>query len=103
MKREIPILCQLTEPELQRRQTDVLVKLGRSAAGSVELENGFRYLFPAEDTVLKELIEVINLERKCCPFLDFKLILKAGQDLAALELTDRDGTKEAIRELFNWN
>lgn len=102
MKREIPVACTLDDRELQKRRTDILEKIGCRVAGSVELENGFSYRLPAEDAVLQNLIEIINLERKCCPFLDFKLVLAAGEDFASMELTGPPGTKQMLETLFNW-
>jgi hypothetical protein len=103
MRKEIPILCSLTDAELQNRRQTVLRKTARSLVDFTELENGFRYRFPADEEVLQNLATVINLERKCCPFLNFKLILEAGSDFAALELTGGKGTKETLVSLFNWN
>jgi hypothetical protein len=70
---------------------------------SEELENGFSYRFPSEDAVLQELINVINLERKCCPFLNFKLIVESNSEIVALELTGETGAKEMLKSLFDWN
>jgi hypothetical protein len=43
---------------------------------------------------------MINLERKCCPFLDFKITLKAGSADLWLELTGAKGAKEFIAATF---
>ena len=103
MKQEIPIACSLTDPELQERRKTVLQKIERYLIRVNELENGFSYRFPAEDSILQELVTVINLERKCCPFLNFNLTVEAQSEFVSLELTGRDGTKETIKSLFNWN
>ncbi|MEZ5427683.1 MAG: hypothetical protein R2747_15550 [Pyrinomonadaceae bacterium] len=102
MTRKIPIICTLTDPELQERRSGILARIGDHLSGRDELENGFSFSFPADDAVLRELVEVINLERKCCPFLDFKLKIEAGNDLVSLELTGREGAKETIGNLFDW-
>ena len=103
MDKEIPIACSLTAAELQERRENVLSNLAASLIDSQELPDGFRFRFSIDDSVLQNLITVINLERKCCPFLDFKLSLEAGKDFASLDLTGRQGAKKAIKELFNWN
>ncbi len=103
MSQEIPIACNLTNNELQERRKTVLDKLAASLIDSEELTDGFRYRFPLDDSVLESLITVINLERKCCPFLSFKLSLEAGADFASLDLTGGQGAKEAIQVLFDWN
>lgn len=103
MTAEIPVACFLTDKELGQRRTDHLNKIAAALVDFKELENGFSYRFPIEGSMLQDLIEVIELERKCCPFLDFKLIIEAGSDLVSLELTGASGTKEMIRSLFEWN
>ena len=103
MDKEIPIACSLTVAELQERRKNVLCNVAASLIDSQELSDGFRFRFSIDDSILQNLITVINLERKCCPFLDFKLSLKAGKDFASLDLTGRQGAKEAIKQLFDWN
>ena len=103
MNEEIPIACALTGSELQIRRKDYLEKIAGSLIDFEELKGGFSYRFPSEKAVLLDLVNIIDLERKCCPFLDFKLTLEAGKDFVSLELTGAEGTKEMIKSLFNWN
>lgn len=103
MKQEIPIACSLNDKELSERKENLLQKVARLLVDAQELENGFVYRFPLEDSILENLLEVIKLERKCCPFLDFKLIVEAQNEFVLLELTGQKGAKEAIRSLFRWN
>src|SRR3712207_4327548 len=103
MKGEIlPIACTLTDKELQMRRETVLRQVAAHLIDSRELKNGFSYRFPADDDLLQELINVINLERKCCPFLNFKLIVESNSETSMLELTGREGTKEMLKSLFDW-
>ena len=102
MPAEIPIACSLTDKELQERRKNVLQKTARSLIEVQELKDGFSYRFPAEDGVLRDLSNLIDLERKCCPFLNFRLIVEAQNDFIWLELTGREGTKEMIQTLFDW-
>jgi len=103
MSSEIPIACLLTDAELQHRRKTVLQKNARFLANVTELENGFSYQFPKQDEALENLMTLINLERKCCPFLSFKLVVEADSELATLELTGPGGTKEMLQSLFQWN
>ncbi len=103
MNAEIPVACYLTDKELQARRKNYLDKAAASLIDSTELPNGFVFRFPLEESMLQNLAEIIDLERKCCPFLNFKLILKAGNNFISLELTGAQSTKEIIRELFKWN
>ena len=103
MKQEIPIACALTDRELQQRRRLFLDKIASSLLDFKELESGFSYRFPLKEMILQDLAEIIDLERKCCPFLNFKLILEAGNNFVSMELTGAKGTKETIKSLFNWN
>jgi hypothetical protein len=103
MEKEIPIACSLNDKQLQERRKTVLSKVRESLNGSDELENGFSYRFVFSETLLSNLATLMNLERKCCPFLNFKLILESAGDIVSLELTGKNGTKETVRTLFEWN
>jgi len=103
MDEEIPIACSLTDNELRERRKNVLDKIAALLIDSHELPDGFRYRFSIDDSILQNLITIINLERKCCPFLNFKLSLEAGEDYASLDLTGQQGAKKAIQLLFNWS
>lgn len=103
MKTNFPIACSLNGSDLAERRKDVLQKAGKSLIGTRELKNGFAYRFPVEDSTLENLFEIIKLERKCCPFLSFKLILESQNEFVSLEMTGKKGAKEAIKSLFEWN
>jgi hypothetical protein len=103
VEREIPIACSLTDKQLQERRKTVLSKVRESLIGSDEIENGFNYRFMLSETLLSDLATLMNLERKCCPFLNFKLILQSAGDIVSLELTGKNGTKETLKTLFEWN
>ena len=103
MSAEIPIACYLTDKDLQARRKNYLDKAAESLIDSAELSDGFVYRFPLHDSTLQTLAEIIDLERKCCPFLNFRLVLEAGSDFVSLELTGAEGTKEIVKSLFNWN
>lgn len=103
MTRNIPIACALTDRELQRRRRDYLDKVAGSLLDFEELENGFSFRFPLREKILQDLAEIIDLERRCCPFLNFKLTVQSGNDFVSLELTGAEGAKEMIKSLFEWN
>jgi hypothetical protein len=66
-----------------------------------ELEDGFAYRFPSDDSLLAELFTLIQLEHQCCPFLRFSLIVEAGNGSVWLELTGAAGTKEFLAGTFS--
>jgi hypothetical protein len=103
MNPEIPIACYLTDQQLQARRKNHFDKTAELLVGSTEIVNGFIYKFPLRSPILQDLAEIIDLERQCCPFLNFKLTVESGTDFVSLELTGTEGTKESIKALFGWN
>lgn len=102
MNTEVPVACFLTDKELQARRKNYLDKAAESLIDSAELSDGFVFRFPLRDGTLQTLAEIIDLERKCCPFLNFRLAVETGNDSVSLEMTGAEGTKEIIRSLFRW-
>ena len=103
MNSEIPFVCRLTGREMQARRKNHLDKTAELLVDSTEIANGFIYKFPLKSAILRDLAEIIDLERQCCPFLNFKLVVESGTDFVSLELTGADGAKEIIKSLFGWN
>lgn len=99
-KSVLPIACNLTDAELQARRSEVLLKAKAAVLEIKELDDGYRYRFPADDLWLKELFNIVSLERECCPFLDFKLIVEADRGPIWLELTGPAGAKDFLKTLF---
>jgi hypothetical protein len=98
---DLPIACDLTAAELQERRNTVLERVRRSVVDVKELEDGFAYSFSSEGEQLKELAGLIDLERRCCPFLRFRLTIEAGGGPFCLEITGPDGTKDFLRNTFD--
>jgi len=85
----------LTPEERDRRQM-VLGAIVQTIIGRNELANGFELSFDSATLDLAELGEWIGLERRCCPFLHFRIdIAPAGK--IALALTGASGVKEFLR------
>jgi hypothetical protein len=98
---DLPIACTLTTPELQVRRSTLLLNVRAAALELKELEDGFAYRFPSDDTLLADLFTLIQLEHQCCPFLRFSLIVEAGNGSVWLQLTGPAGTKGFLVDTFN--
>ena len=97
---DLPIACTLTSAELQERRLTVLHEL-RSAVTEVrELEDGYVYSFQSEGERLEKIAAMIELERRCCPFLRFRLTVEPNGGPVWLELTGPAGTKQFLAEIF---
>lgn len=96
----LPIACALTDAEFREREQMILRKLMRAVAERKELAGGYGFRFAADDDLLREITEMIILERKCCPFLDFKILVESGGRDIWIELTGAPGAKEFIAATF---
>lgn len=92
---EIPIACSLTSVELYQRR-EVLAALRARCAEVRPIENGLRLRFEAAPGVLADIARVIDLERQCCRFLQFRLdVLPEGGPIL-LELAGPEGTGDLL-------
>lgn len=97
---ELPIACNLTEAEMrERRQT--MLDLVRSAALNVtSLPLGYAYRFEPTSEVLAHLSRLVDLERQCCQFLTFRIVVEAGNQPICLEVTGPPEAKAIIADFF---
>ena len=98
----LPIACNLTSAELHERRRTVLAKLRAAVVEVKELSDGYSYSFRSEGERFKELADMIDLERQCCPFLRFSLTVAAGNGPLTLEITGPEGTKDFLLSTFEW-
>jgi hypothetical protein len=84
-----------------KRRSTVLDKLRRAVIETKELKDGYAYSFPADGQWLQELATMIELERRCCPFLQFRLTVEPNGGATWLELTGPEGTKDFLAATFN--
>lgn len=97
----LPIACLLTEPELQDRRRTVLQKFRSVVTEVKELERGYSYILPSDGEWLSELADLVNLERRCCPFLRFTITAEPVGGPIVLEMTGPAGAKEFLEATFN--
>ncbi|MGZ8842270.1 MAG: hypothetical protein ACXW18_01330 [Pyrinomonadaceae bacterium] len=100
---DLPIACTLTTAELQERRRTNLERVKQAIVESRELEDGYALSFPSSTESLKELTSLVDLERQCCPFLTYRITVEANSGPLWLEVTGPDGTKDFLRNTFDWN
>jgi hypothetical protein len=95
---DLPIACDLTAltPEERDRRQIVLGAVAQAIIGRSELANGFELSFDAIRLDLAAVGEWIALERRCCPFLHFRLDIEPTGKIT-LALTGGRGVKEFLR------
>jgi hypothetical protein len=97
-KARLPIACDLNAltPEERDRRQMFLNAVERTIVGRCELASGFELRFDAARLDLAALGEWIALERRCCPFLHFRLDIEPTGKIV-LALTGGSGVKEFLR------
>ena len=76
----MPIACNpgaLSASERERRSA-LAGRIREHVVASTETETGFRLQLPADDASCAEVLEFITLERRCCPFLELRLVFSPG-------------------------
>jgi hypothetical protein len=83
----------------ERRRTTL--DLIRGAALNVTpLPLGYSYRFEPSSQVLGQLFSLLDLERQCCRFLTFKVIVEAANQPMSLEVTGPPEAKAIIADFF---
>ena len=93
---ELPVACTLSEPELAARRAGVLAAIRRDQQEARWLPDGVALRFAAAPDRLATLATFIDLERRCCAFLRFRLTVEPGGGPIWLELTGPPGTREFL-------
>jgi hypothetical protein len=90
-----PIVCTLTTQEMQNRKATVIQELKDILLSKEDIASGYRYKFSATDLILDRLINFIKMERMCCEFFKFSLLIEDGY--AWLMITGPEGAKEFLK------
>jgi hypothetical protein len=97
---ELPLVCTLTAEELKERRRTVLESIRELTLDSTPILDGYAYRFAPRPEVLSKLSNLVELERHCCSFLTFKIVVEAGVKPIRLEVTGPPATKGVIINLF---
>ena len=97
---ELPIACTLTEAELREQRQTTLDFVRGAALNVTSLPLGYAYRFEPTSDVLTHLSRLVDLERQCCQFLTFRIVVEAGNQTICLEVTGPPEAKATIAEFF---
>lgn len=98
---DAPFACDLSTMSTPQREREksLLAGFRRSFLRFEELPEGWRFFVPATQESLRDVGELLALERVCCPFLEFRLEVGPGE-LAVVEIRGREGAKAVIAAEF---
>lgn len=92
-----PIACNLSEPELRKRQDRLSAELFSRIEETRELDDGYEFRFPGDEEWSTKLLDFVHFERKCCPFFMFEIAFMPEQGPVWLRLRGGEGVKEFVR------
>jgi hypothetical protein len=96
MENDAECTCRLAGADFRDRVTESRRVL-RSAQVREELRDGYAFQFETSSNRLHQLVERIDAERQCCPFLTFVLQVPADNNAFVLEIKGPEGAKRLIR------
>jgi hypothetical protein len=97
----LPIACTLGPAALKARREDLLGTLFRRAVERLDLPDGYRVRFAADDDTLSTIGKVIAIERQCCRFLTFRVTVEPDGGPMWLEFTGPPGTREFLAGMLD--
>jgi hypothetical protein len=97
---DLPIVCTLTESELRERRRTFLDAIKEGTLDVVPIPGGYSYRFAPRSEVLMQLSRLVDLERQCCRFLTYRIVVEAGEQPIRLEITGPPEANPIIADLF---
>lgn len=96
---DAPLACRMEalDSKQRARHAELLSELAGAVTNVEELPDGIAVRFPARPYVFLRLAEWMELERACCPFLDFGLIFENRVPTMRLDLRGPAGVKDFLR------
>jgi hypothetical protein len=97
-----PIACNLKalNPAERARHEALSEKLRAAAVARQELPDGLSFRLNPSAMTLEEVAAWVAAERRCCPFLDFRILVEREAGGLQLALTGRQGVKEFLLSDF---
>lgn len=98
---ESPIMCNLKAltPAERTAHAATTKKMAAAVVKVEDVEGGYR-LHLNNTLAAGELLQWVEAERRCCPFLDFEVRLAREDGARTLQMTGRQGVKEFLAAEF---
>ena len=96
-----PLACTLTEAEMRERRQMIVDSIRPALLATTPLPAGYAFRFEPSSEVLAHLGRIVDLERQCCSFLTYKIIVEAGHQPICLEVTGPPEAKVVIADFLS--
>lgn len=94
------IACLLSERDLAIRGEEIAQTLFAHVAEVAELADGYGFRFDDGDAWIAAIVEFVEAERRCCPFLAFDIGFESHSGPIWLRLRGSPRVKAFIAETF---
>ena len=94
------LVCKLNGPELIERKQALQKEVFAQMISYEELEKGFIFRFAFEENFLIKLTDYMLAEKKCCPFFQYELKIKAHTAGIELAVSGEGEAKEMVRSMI---
>lgn len=101
---ETPFACNMTalNGDRKKRVLELLNELKTKRQEIKELPDGYSFRYRMDSDTFLKAAEFITLERLCCPFFEFALIVEKENGAMWMQLRGRAGIKDFIKIEFDF-
>ena len=101
-RNEPDVACQLGvfTPAERARERELLEEHLRVALETREDPDGYSFRYPPDAALFARMAELVTLEHRCCPFLDFQLEWAGAAESPWLHVTGGPRAKAFMTEAF---
>src|SRR5262249_12572858 len=99
---ELPLACTLNQSDFRDRRQTIMETFRRLQVAVSELPDGYSFSFAPSSEALQCIARLVDLERQCCPFLRFAIVVEAAQADIRLVVTGPPEARKLIGEYFNF-
>jgi hypothetical protein len=96
MSADLPIACTLSPEQLRHGHAALLPGIISRAEAHEPIDEGFRFRFRSEATLIPAIAAMVEAERRCCRFLQFQLTAEPDEGPVWLEVTGPPGTRDFL-------
>ena len=95
-----PIACSLTDPEMRERLDLLRSGLFAQTRSLREDAAGFTFIFDNTGSNAEAFLNVVLLERQCCPFLHFHINITPQPEELAIHIGGTDEARTFVAHSF---
>lgn len=101
-REDIPIACVLEAltPDQRKREGTLLDEHLRAVEEVAEREDGYSFRYGPDVSLFARMAELVALEHRCCPFLDFQLEWRGADRPPWLHVGGGARVKPFVRDTF---